>query len=58
MYVLSKLSLMRQGNVLTNRRHNKCLFADDTSIRHTAHDENTLKNMINIDLKYIQKDGL
>ena len=31
------------------------LFADDTSIRHTAHDENTLKNMINIDLKYIQK---
>ena len=43
MYVLSKLSLMRQGNVLTNRRHNKCLFADDTSIGHTAHDENTLK---------------
>jgi hypothetical protein len=31
------------------------LFADDTSIGHTAHDENTLKNMINIDLKYIQK---
>jgi hypothetical protein len=30
------------------------LFADDTSIGHTAHDENTLKNMINIDLKYIQ----
>jgi hypothetical protein len=25
------------------------LFADDTSIGHTAHDENTLKNMINID---------
>jgi hypothetical protein len=24
------------------------LFADDTSIGHTAHDENTLKNMINI----------
>jgi hypothetical protein len=23
------------------------LFADDTSIGHTAHDENTLKNMIN-----------
>ena len=31
------------------------LFADDTSIGHTAHDENTLKNMININLKYIQK---
>ena len=31
------------------------LFADDTSIGHTAHDENTLKNMINIDPKYIQK---
>ena len=31
------------------------LFADDTSIGHTAHDENTLKNMINIDLKYIKK---
>jgi hypothetical protein len=31
------------------------LFSDDTSIGHTAHDENTLKNMINIDLKYIQK---
>jgi hypothetical protein len=31
------------------------LFADDTSIGHTVHDENTLKNMINIDLKYIQK---
>jgi hypothetical protein len=30
------------------------LFADDTSIGHTAHDETTLnKNMINIDLKYI-----
>jgi hypothetical protein len=28
------------------------LFADDTSIGHTAHDETTLKNMINIDLKY------
>jgi hypothetical protein len=31
------------------------LFADDTSIGHTAHDETTLKNMINIDLKYIQE---
>jgi hypothetical protein len=31
------------------------LFADDTSIEHTAHDETTLKNMINIDLKYIQE---
>jgi hypothetical protein len=31
------------------------LFGDDTSIGHTAHDENTLKNMIIIDLKYIQK---
>jgi hypothetical protein len=31
------------------------LFADDTSIGHTAHDENILKNIINIDLKYIQK---
>ena len=31
------------------------LFADDTSIGHTVHDEITLKNMINIDLKYIQK---
>jgi hypothetical protein len=31
------------------------LFADDTSIGHTAHDENTLKNMINIDLKYISQ---
>jgi hypothetical protein len=30
------------------------LFADDTSIVHTAHDENTLKNMMNIDLKYIK----
>ena len=31
------------------------LFADDTSIGHTVHDETTLKNMINIDLKYIQE---
>jgi hypothetical protein len=31
------------------------LFADDTSIGHTAHDETTLTNMINIDLKYIQE---
>jgi hypothetical protein len=31
------------------------LFADDTSIGHTVHDEITLKNMINIDLKYIQE---
>ena len=31
------------------------LFADDTSIEHTTHDETTLKNMINIDLKYIQE---
>jgi hypothetical protein len=31
------------------------LFADDTSIGHIAHDETTLKNMINIDLKYIQE---
>jgi hypothetical protein len=31
------------------------LFADDTSIGHTAHDENTLKNIINIDFKYIQE---
>ena len=31
------------------------LFADDTSIGHNAHDETTLKNMINIDLKYIQE---
>jgi hypothetical protein len=31
------------------------LFAVDTSIGHTTHDENTLTNMINIDLKYIQK---
>ena len=31
------------------------LFADDTSIGHTAHDETTLENMINIDLKYIQE---
>jgi hypothetical protein len=31
------------------------LFADDTSIGHTAHDETTLKNMINIDLKYLQE---
>jgi hypothetical protein len=31
------------------------LFADDTSIEHTAHDETTLKNMINIDFKYIQE---
>jgi hypothetical protein len=27
------------------------LFADDTSIGHTAHDETKLENMINIDLK-------
>jgi hypothetical protein len=31
------------------------LFADDTSIGHTAHDETTLTNMINIDHKYIQE---
>jgi hypothetical protein len=31
------------------------LFADDMSIGHTTHDETTLKNMINIDLKYIQE---
>jgi len=31
------------------------LFTDDTSIGHTAHVETTLKNMINIDLRYIQK---
>ena len=31
------------------------LFADDTSIGHTAHDETTLKNMIDIDLKYLQE---
>ena len=31
------------------------LFADDTSIGHTALDESTLKNMINIDLNNIKK---
>ena len=31
------------------------LFADDTSIGHTALDEFTLKNMINIDLNNIKK---
>jgi hypothetical protein len=31
------------------------LFADDTSIGHTAHDETTLTHMINIDHKYIQE---
>lgn len=30
------------------------LFADDTSIGHTAYDEETLKNMINIDLNNIK----
>ena len=33
------------------------LFADDTSIGHTALDESTLKNMINIDLNNIKKWG-
>jgi hypothetical protein len=33
------------------------LFADDTSIGHTALDEFTLKNMINIDLNNIKKWG-
>ena len=33
------------------------LFADDTSIGHTALDESTLKNMINIDLNNIKKVG-
>jgi hypothetical protein len=32
-------------------------FADDTSIGHTALDESTLKNMINIDLNIIKKWG-
>ena len=31
------------------------LCADDTSIGHTAHDETILRNMINIDLRYIQE---
>jgi hypothetical protein len=34
------------------------LFADDTSIGHTALDESTLKNMINIDLNNIKKWGI
>jgi hypothetical protein len=33
------------------------LFADDTSIGHTALDESTLKNMIYIDLNNIKKWG-
>jgi hypothetical protein len=33
------------------------LFANDTSIGHTALDESTLKNMINIDLNNIKKWG-
>ena len=33
------------------------LFADDTSIGHTALDESTLKNMINIDLNNLKKWG-
>ena len=33
------------------------LFADDTSIGHTALDESTLKNMINIDLNNFKKWG-
>jgi hypothetical protein len=33
------------------------LFADDTSIGHTALDEFTLKNMINIDLNNIKRWG-
>ena len=33
------------------------LFADDTSIGHTALDESTLKNMINIDVNNIKKWG-
>jgi hypothetical protein len=33
------------------------LFVDDTSIGHTALDESTLKNMINIDLNSIKKVG-
>ena len=33
------------------------LFADDTSIGHTALDESTLKNMINIDLNNMKKVG-
>jgi hypothetical protein len=33
------------------------LFADETSIGHTALDESTLKNMINIDLNNIKKWG-
>jgi hypothetical protein len=33
------------------------LFADDTFIGHTALDESTLKNMINIDLNNIKKWG-
>jgi hypothetical protein len=34
------------------------LVADDTSIGHTALDESTLKNMINIDLNNIKKWGI
>ena len=33
------------------------LFTDDTSIGHTALEESTLKNMINIDLNNIKKWG-
>ena len=34
------------------------LFTDDTSIGHTALDESTLNNMINIDLNNIKKWGI
>jgi hypothetical protein len=57
-YCLNKCTIKIKNQVflliISTENHNISLFADDTSIGHTAHDENTLKNMINIDLKYIQ----